>query len=91
MDAIEVSHELRRVQAEFHALAHAASAEDLERCSRGTRWTNRQLLFHMVLGYLVVRPRSTWSEPARDRAGFGRGHDRDRPLRLSRPGPCRPH
>ena len=55
MDAIEVSHELRRVQAEFHALAHAASAEDLARRSSGTRWTNRQLLFHMVLGYLVVR------------------------------------
>jgi hypothetical protein len=55
MEAIEVSHELRRAQAEFHALAHTASAEDLARRSSGTRWTNRQLLFHMVLGYLVVR------------------------------------
>ena len=55
MDAIEVSHELRRVQAEFHEFAQAASADDLTRRSSGTRWTNRQLLFHMVLGYGVVR------------------------------------
>ena len=55
MDAIEVSHELRRVQAEFHEFAQAASADDLTRRSSGTRWTNRQLLFHMVFGYLVVR------------------------------------
>jgi hypothetical protein len=27
----------------------------LRRRSNGTRWTNRQLLFHMVFGYLVVR------------------------------------
>jgi hypothetical protein len=55
MDAIEVGHELRRVRAEFHELVQAASADDLTRRSRGTRWTNRQLLFHMVFGYLVVR------------------------------------
>ena len=55
MDAIEVGHELRRVRAEFHELAQAASADDLTRRSNGTRWTNRQLLFHMVFGYLVVR------------------------------------
>lgn len=32
-----------------------ASAEELSRRSDGTRWTNRQLLFHMVFGYLIVR------------------------------------
>jgi hypothetical protein len=39
----------------FHALLAAADAEDLRRRSEGTRWTNEQLLFHMVFGYLVVR------------------------------------
>jgi hypothetical protein len=33
----------------------AASAEELRRPTRGTRWTNEQLLFHMLFGYLVVR------------------------------------
>jgi hypothetical protein len=34
-------------------LAHA-SDEDLRRRSTGTRWTNEELLFHMVFGYMVV-------------------------------------
>ena len=32
-----------------------AGPEDLRRRSAGTRWTNEQLLFHMVFGFLVVR------------------------------------
>ena len=32
----------------------APSSADLRRRSAGTRWTNQQLLFHMVFGYLVV-------------------------------------
>ena len=32
-----------------------AAAADLRRPSEGTRWTNRQLLFHMLFGYLIVR------------------------------------
>lgn len=55
MDPRRVDAELRRAQAEFHELVAAASAHDLSRPSEGTRWTNRQLLFHMVLGYGVVR------------------------------------
>jgi hypothetical protein len=50
------------IHAELEAARHAlqdllahASAADLRRCSNGTRWTNEQLLFHMVFGYLVVR------------------------------------
>jgi hypothetical protein len=33
----------------------AASDEDLGRKSTGTRWTNEELLFHMVFGYMVVQ------------------------------------
>lgn len=34
-----------------------AGADDagLARRSDGTRWTNKQLLFHMLLGYLILR------------------------------------
>jgi hypothetical protein len=39
----------------LHALLAAADAADLRRGSNGTRWTNEQLLFHMLFGYLVVR------------------------------------
>ncbi|QYN36261.1 DinB family protein [Pseudonocardia sp. DSM 110487] len=55
MEQVKISDEMRRAQAEFHQLVHASSAHDLRRPSNGTRWTNRQLLFHMVLGYAVVR------------------------------------
>ena len=55
MDRDEISQELNRVRSEFHQLIDKASMDDLRRRSHGTRWTNRQLLFHLVLGYLVVR------------------------------------
>jgi hypothetical protein len=55
MNAVEVEDEMRRAQAEFRELISSASRGDLRGQTNGTRWTNRQLLFHMVLGYLVVR------------------------------------
>ncbi len=55
MDRNEVIKELRRVQADFHQLISSTSAVDLCRRSKGTRWSNRQLLFHMVFAYGVVR------------------------------------
>ena len=55
MNSIEVSGEMRRAQADFHQLIGEASSGDLRRRSNGTRWTNRQLLFHMVFGYVIVR------------------------------------
>jgi DinB family protein len=47
--------ELRRVRVTFRGLVQDASPEDLARASDGTRWTNQQLLFHMLLGYLIMR------------------------------------
>lgn len=55
MDPYDIGEEMRRARAEFHQLIATASREDLHRPTNGTRWTNRQLLFHMVLGYGVVR------------------------------------
>lgn len=54
-DRRSVHAELERARQTFHELGRTASRADLDRRSDGTRWTNRQLLFHMLLGYLVVR------------------------------------
>ncbi|QDG87081.1 DinB family protein [Pseudarthrobacter sp. NIBRBAC000502770] len=37
------------------AWLESATAADLRRGSNGTRWTNEELLFHMVFGYMIVR------------------------------------
>jgi hypothetical protein len=47
--------ELEQALADFRSMVESATRADLRRRSNGTRWTNRQLLFHMVLGYGVVR------------------------------------
>ncbi len=49
-----IREELEQVRQDFGRLIADASAPDLRRPSDGTRWTNQQLLFHMLLGYLVV-------------------------------------
>jgi hypothetical protein len=45
----------RRNETELRALLAGATRGDLARRSKGTRWTNEELLFHMVFGYMVVR------------------------------------
>lgn len=45
----------RRNCAGLEATLAAASPETLHRRSAGTRWTNEELLYHMVFGYVVVR------------------------------------
>ncbi|MCX4919958.1 DinB family protein [Streptomyces sp. NBC_00687] len=54
MDREVVHAELRRASTTFHQLLDSANADDLFRRSSGTRWTNEQLLFHMLFGYIVV-------------------------------------
>jgi hypothetical protein len=48
-------HEMEQARASFHLLLGCASSADLKQPSRGTRWNNEQLLFHMLFGYLLVR------------------------------------
>ncbi|MEV6641449.1 DinB family protein [Amycolatopsis sp. NPDC051371] len=55
MDKQAVHDELERARQDFHELLARADADALRRPSDGTRWTNRQLLFHMLLGYLIIR------------------------------------
>ncbi len=47
--------ELDGTRQTFHELVSAVNEGDFVRPSDGTRWTNQQLLFHMLFGYLVVR------------------------------------
>ncbi|WP_255734069.1 DinB family protein [Pseudonocardia sp. WMMC193] len=44
-----------RARNTFRRLVEAASDEELSRRSEGTMWSNRQLLFHMLLGYVIIR------------------------------------
>ena len=44
-----------RARLALDAWLEGATAADLRRGSNGTRWTNEELLFHMVFGYMVVR------------------------------------
>lgn len=47
--------DLDRVRADFRDLVAGAGPDDLRRSTRGTRWTNGQLLWHMAFGFLIVR------------------------------------
>lgn len=44
-----------RALQELNSWLENASSSDLKRKSNGTRWTNEELLFHMVFGYMIVR------------------------------------
>jgi hypothetical protein len=51
-----IHEELERARTTFHRLLDDAGEADLRRPTDGTRWTNEQLLFHMLFGYILVRP-----------------------------------
>lgn len=55
LDRDRVHRELLEAPADFRALLGAATPEALRRRTNGTRWTNREMLFHLLFGYLVVR------------------------------------
>ena len=47
--------EMDDARATLHRLLASADGATLRRRSNGTRWTNEELLFHMVFGYMIVR------------------------------------
>jgi hypothetical protein len=51
----DIAAELEQARLTFNQLLAQASPTDLRRASRGTRWNNEQVLFHMLFGYLIVR------------------------------------
>jgi hypothetical protein len=50
LDKQAVHEEMDHARATFHQLLNGASSSSLQRRSSGTRWTNEQLLFHMLFG-----------------------------------------
>jgi hypothetical protein len=46
--------ELLWIAADFRKIVQDVLADELDRPSNGTRWTNRQLLFHLVLGQNIA-------------------------------------
>jgi hypothetical protein len=55
MDRRDIDAELERVTADFHRLLDSATRAELPMPTNGTKWTNKQLLFHMLFGFIVVR------------------------------------
>ena len=55
IDRADIAAELEHARIEFHRLLDVAGPHDWGRPTRGTRWTNEQLLFHMVFGYMIVQ------------------------------------
>ena len=55
VDRDAIAADLDRCRADLLALLDAATRAELRAPSNGTKWTNEQLLFHMVFGFLVVR------------------------------------
>ena len=54
MDREQILAELGRVRDDYRELLDTATVADLRGPTEGTRWTNEQLLFHMLFGYLLV-------------------------------------
>ena len=50
----DIRAELERVRVDFHHLLDNATSAELRAVTNGTKWTNEQLLFHMLFGYLLV-------------------------------------
>jgi len=70
MDRQSIVDEMERARDDFHRLVDPATTAELHRQSNGTKWTNDQLLFHMLFGYLIVIPRRrASSRPLRNEQG----------------------
>ena len=55
MQQRDIAAEMERARDDFHHLLDNATGAELRAGTNGTKWTNEQLLFHMVFGYLLVR------------------------------------
>jgi hypothetical protein len=51
----DIAAEMERARVDFHHLLDNATNAELRAGTDGTKWTNEQLLFHMLFGYLLVR------------------------------------
>jgi hypothetical protein len=54
-DRAALAADLQRARTDFRRLLDGATEHDWDSATKSTRWTNEQLLFHMVFGYMIVR------------------------------------
>ena len=54
-DDASLARDLERARRDFQKLLTAVGDDEWTKPISGTRWTNEQLLFHMVFGYMVVQ------------------------------------
>ena len=54
MQQRDIAAEMERARVDFHHLLDNATSAELRARTNGTKWTNEQLLFHMLFGYLLV-------------------------------------
>ena len=50
-----IAADLERARIDFQHLTEMADDDDWIKPTKGTRWNNEELLFHMALGYMVVQ------------------------------------
>jgi len=55
VDRTVLAADLERARADFQHLLTLVDQGEWDKSTVGTRWTNEQLLFHMVFGYMVVQ------------------------------------
>ncbi len=55
IDRAAAAAEMEQARQDFRRLIADAGPADLRRATDSTRWTNQQLLFHLLFGYLIVR------------------------------------
>jgi hypothetical protein len=55
VDTAAIADDLERARTDFHRVLQVVGDEEWTQPTSGTQWTNEQLLFHMVFGYMVVR------------------------------------
>lgn len=54
-DRAAVKEEMDQARQDFRRVVTGATVADLRRRSDGTKWTNQELLFHMLFGYVITR------------------------------------
>jgi hypothetical protein len=55
MNRRDIDADREKVAIDFRRLLDAATVVELRAPTNGTKWTNQQLLFHMLFGFLLVR------------------------------------
>ena len=55
VDRAAVAADLERAGMDFQHLIEMADNDDWIKPTKGTKWSNEELLFHMVFGYMVVQ------------------------------------